>query len=44
MLRGPKRFVIDKLDISDIPGVKSDVYGPLKNIEGRNDYMHTDGI
>jgi hypothetical protein len=36
--------VRDKLDISDITGVKSDVYGKLRNIEGRNEYMNTDGI
>lgn len=43
-LYGQRRFQIDKLDISDIPGVKPDTYGPLKHIEGRTDYMHTDGI
>ena len=34
----------DKLDISDMAKVKPDVYGHLKNIEGRGDYMNTDGI
>ncbi len=44
MHRPSKRFLRDKLDISDITGVKSDVYGKLRNIEGRNEYMNTDGI
>lgn len=44
MHRASKRFVRDKLDISDIAGVKSNVYGRLKDIEGRHDYMNTDGI
>jgi hypothetical protein len=44
MHRASKRFVRDKLDISDIAGVKSNVYGKLKDIEGRQDYMNTNGI
>lgn len=39
-----KRFIHDKLDISDIPKVKPDVYGALRNIEGRSDYLNTEGI
>jgi hypothetical protein len=39
-----KRFIHDKLDISDMPKVKPDVYGPLRNIEGRSDYLNTEGI
>ena len=34
-----KRFIKDKLDISDIPGVKPDVYGNQRKIEGRFEYM-----
>lgn len=30
-----KRFARDKLNISDIPGAKPDVYKKLRNIEGR---------
>lgn len=39
-----KRFIHDKLDVSDIPKVKPDVYGALRHIEGRSDYLNTDGI
>jgi|LauGreDrversion4_2_1035121.scaffolds.fasta_scaffold2769547_1 hypothetical protein len=39
-----KRFLRDKLDISDIEGVRPDVYGNLRNIEGRDEYLNTEGI
>ena len=39
-----KRFIHDKLDISDIPKVRPDVYGALRHIEGRSDYLNTEGI
>ena len=39
-----KRYVRDKLNISDIPGVKPDVYKWQRNFEGRSDYMNTDNI
>jgi len=39
-----KRFIHDKLDVSDIPKVKPDVYGALRHIEGRSDYLNTEGI
>lgn len=44
MIKGSKRFKRDKLDISDIKGVKPDVYGFLRNIEGREEYLNTEGI
>jgi hypothetical protein len=43
-MKGSKRFKIDKLDISDMKGVKPDVYGPLRHIEGRDEYLNTEGI
>ncbi len=30
-----KRYVKDRLNISDIPGAKPDVYKKVRNIEGR---------
>jgi hypothetical protein len=45
MMKGSKRFRIDKLDISDMGKVvKPDVYGALRNIEGRVEYLTTEGI
>jgi hypothetical protein len=43
-IRKSKRYIHDKLDISDMQKVKPDVYGPLRNIEGRTDYITTEGI
>lgn len=38
-----KRFVRDKLNISDIPGAKPDVYKNLRYIEGR-EYIDANDI
>lgn len=38
-----KRFVRDKLNISDIPGAKPDVYKKHRNIEGK-EYIDTNDI
>ncbi|CDW91218.1 UNKNOWN [Stylonychia lemnae] len=38
-----KRFVRDKLNISDIPGAQSDVYRKYRNIEGR-EYINSNDI
>lgn len=45
IMKGSKRFKVDKLDISDMGSkARPDVYGALRNIEGREDYLNTDGI
>lgn len=45
LMKGSKRFKIDKLDISDMGAkAKPDVYGALRNIEGREEYLNTEGI
>ena len=38
-----KRFVRDKLNISDIPGAQVDVYKRYRSIEGR-DYINANDI
>ena len=39
-----KRYARDKLNITDIPGVKPDVYKRARLFEGRSDYLSTEDI